>query len=481
MPADAVALSDTALVVRAQAGDRAAFATLYDQYSARIYDLCAHMLRDPDAAADATAEVFLAAAEHLDQLTDPMKVKSWLYAIARNEVYRRGRARSREAPIAAMDEVALPSVTAVDDMLDAPRAEPAGTAALLREASLGLADRDRLVLELTLAGGLDGHALGDALGVSVDAAHQAAHRMRERLARSVGALLVARQGAAECGALQGVLTEWDGTYSPLWRKRVARHVDRCAVCGRRGRSIREKVLTGAFAALPLGFLTPPQWLRRKVLDDAVMPPDVSGQPRGGRWRRSDGFPPLEKLARRRHIAAIVLGGAMVALLVIGGVSVLEADDRDTAIVAEKRTTTSVGGNTAREAPTTVPGQPGVLGPGDEATTTTKPKAVPPPPPADTAGPTLNVSSPEAFAVMPCGGANVYADAADPSGVVSVTVQYSGPAVGSFALSPSGGSSWSRLDVKFSNVGVYTFTFTARDAVGNANSASVPADAQICVT
>jgi hypothetical protein len=38
-----------------------------------------------------------------------------------------------------------------------------------------------------------------------------------------------------------------------------------------------------------------------------------------------------------------------------------------------------------------------------------------------------------------------------------------------------------LDVKFSNVGVYTFTFTARDAVGNANSASVPADAQICVT
>lgn len=484
MPADAAELSATDLVARAKGGDRAAFAALYDQYSAAIYDLCAHMLRDPDAAADATADVFVAAAEHLDELADPMKLKSWLYAIARNEVYRRSRDRSRVAPVGDLDEQALASTALAEQALDAPRAEPAGTATLLREASLGLADRDRLVLELTLAGGLDGRALGDALGVSVDAAHQAAHRMRDRLARSVGALLVARQGRADCTVLQGVIADWDGTFSPLWRKRVARHVDRCAICGARGRSVREKVLAGALAALPITFLTPPRWLRDRVLGDATLPPDLSGRPRSGRWRRRDGFPPLEAITRRRRIAAIVLGASMVAMLGAGGAAVLASDDATRSVVAEQHTATSAGGSTAREAPTTVPGQPGVVAPADEgSTTTTGPKAVVAPPTAapDTTGPTLKVGPLQIFVVGgPCTpGAPVSADAADPSGVTSVTVQHSGAANGSFSLSPNGGTQWFRHAV-LPSVGFYTLTFTARDNAGNTTAVSVSAEAQLCI-
>ncbi len=486
MPTDSPALADADLVTRAQSGDRDALGALYDRYAATVFDLCAHMLRDRDAAADATADVFLAAAEHIDELQDPTKVKSWLYAIARNEVYRRGR--TREAPMAEVGDVTAPVYdTAV---LDEPLAAPDDTAALLREASLGLADRDRMVLEMTLAGGLDGRALGDALGVSVDAAHQASHRMRDRLARSVGALLVARQGTSECPALRGVLDGWDGSFSVLWRKRVARHVDRCQVCGQRGRSVREKVLTGTFAALPLTLLSPPAWLRDRILGEATMPPDLSGPRRGGNHWRRDGFPPVGAVARRRRVLAALLGGAAVVLLLAGGVALLTEDDGSTtSIVArEQVTTTRANGNSAREAPSSAPGQPGVLVPGTDptsTTSTTKPKVVappPPPPPADTTGPTLKLSG-DAEYTFPCSGTNppplVRADVLDPSGISTVTGTYSGPASGSFTMAPVGGTGWEKR-VPVPLVGSYTITVTARDAHGNPTTASRGLTAWNCI-
>ena len=58
-------------------------------------------------------------------------------------------------------------------------------------------------------------------------------RLRDQVERSLGALLIARLGREDCEELDAILQGWDGKFSPLLRKRVARHVDGCDVCRER--------------------------------------------------------------------------------------------------------------------------------------------------------------------------------------------------------------------------------------------------------
>ena len=102
---DLVPTRDNAELVRAAtAGDRGAFAAIYDRYADRLHDFCWSILRDRDEAADATQDAFVVAAERLGQLRDPERLRPWLYAVARSQACRRARARSRVAPEEEMTE-----------------------------------------------------------------------------------------------------------------------------------------------------------------------------------------------------------------------------------------------------------------------------------------------------------------------------------------------------------------------------------------
>src|SRR6478672_7629788 len=105
--------TDAELAVAATAGDRAAFALIYDRYADKLHDFCVGMLRDRDSAADCVQDAFCTAATKLPELREPDKLRPWLYAVARNEALRRLRERRRETP---SDE--LP-----DDMSDEPGPE----------------------------------------------------------------------------------------------------------------------------------------------------------------------------------------------------------------------------------------------------------------------------------------------------------------------------------------------------------------------
>ena len=83
------ARDDAELVRAARAGDRGAFAAIYDRYADRLHDFCWSVLRDRDEAADATQDAFLVAAERLGQLRDPERLRPWLYAVARSQALRR--------------------------------------------------------------------------------------------------------------------------------------------------------------------------------------------------------------------------------------------------------------------------------------------------------------------------------------------------------------------------------------------------------
>jgi RNA polymerase sigma factor (sigma-70 family) len=251
--------TDAELASAAAAGDRRAFAQIYDRYADRLHDFCVGMLRDRDGAADCVQDVFCTAATTLSQLREPDKLRPWLYAIARSQALRRIRDRQRERlcddlPEAASGEPGPDTLAARSELAD-----------LIAQAAGGLSERDRSVLELTYRHGLNGPELAQALGVSQSNANNLVGRVRETIERSLGALLVARQARtnpAGCAELAAILDRWDGQFSVLMRKRIARHIESCPTCEQqRRRLVSPAALLGGAPV----FIPAPSWLRQHTL------------------------------------------------------------------------------------------------------------------------------------------------------------------------------------------------------------------------
>jgi RNA polymerase sigma factor (sigma-70 family) len=295
---------DAALVAAVLDGDRSAFAEVYDRYADRLYDFAHSMLRNPEDASDAVADAFVTFAEKLPQLREPDRLRPWLYAIVRSECLRRIKGRGRIAfggdePLVDMADTAMASdeVAATSELRQ-----------LVWDAAGGLAERDRAILDLHLRQGLDGADLGEAMGVSASSAYVLMNRLRGQLERSLGALLVAKTGRDDCSDLDNTLADWDGDYSPLVRKRVARHVDNCPRCTMRKAAMASPLAlfagVSAFAA--------PAGLRERVLSGIMLEAGRVSEPAttgGSGWHR---------WAKLGGIAAAII--ALVVLLVPGRLS-----------------------------------------------------------------------------------------------------------------------------------------------------------------
>ncbi|MGF1662072.1 MAG: RNA polymerase sigma factor, partial [Kineosporiaceae bacterium] len=325
---------DADLAVAAASGDREALAAIYDRYASRVFALAARQLRDRDAAADVTQDVFLTAARRIGGLADPERLRPWIFAVTRHRIVDHVRRSRRVVPTDTIEDVdSMELRSEGSEGFDRVRSDE--LRGLLADSSAGLDDRDRMVLELAYGAELAGRDLAHALGVRENTAHQLLSRARQRLRTSLGALLVARQGRRDCEELAALLQPWDGTLSTVWRKRVARHVDGCGTCSDTERRVLSPAALGS--AFPL--VAVPEGVREQVLaglDPASAPAgaatrgdaaarDGDAAPGAG-WRR-DGFPPddgeewsgLAALGhgRRPHRTAGVL-------LAVAGVAVLGA-------------------------------------------------------------------------------------------------------------------------------------------------------------
>jgi RNA polymerase sigma factor (sigma-70 family) len=148
------------LVARARSGDRTALGELYTEFADRIYGFCFTLLRDREQAADATQDTFVLAFQRIDQLRDPERLTSWMFAIARHVCLGQLGQRDRVKPVEAVPDVALLE----DDPVEAVLASEA--AALVWAAASGLSKRDRAVLFLNTRQGLEGAELTAALGLN---------------------------------------------------------------------------------------------------------------------------------------------------------------------------------------------------------------------------------------------------------------------------------------------------------------------------
>jgi RNA polymerase sigma-70 factor (ECF subfamily) len=82
-------------VLRAQAGDAAAFRTLYEAHVGRVYALCLRLTGDPTEAAEHTQDAFVRAWERLDSFRGESAFSTWLHRLTVNEVLASRRADGR--------------------------------------------------------------------------------------------------------------------------------------------------------------------------------------------------------------------------------------------------------------------------------------------------------------------------------------------------------------------------------------------------
>lgn len=248
----------TALVEAARAGDADARDTLVRDHFPLVHNIVGRALDGHADTDDIVQETMVRALDGLTGLRDPSRFRSWLVAIAMNGIRRRWHER-RRAPVPGLDRAA--------DLAD-----PAGDFTELTILRLGLSGQRRDVARATrwldeddaellalwwleAAGELTRAELAEGLGVPPRHAAVRVQRMKERLDTG-RAVVRALDALPPCPELTEILTAWDGRPSPLWRKRIARHLRTCAACtsrasGRSGLAPVEGLLVGIGLVPPL--------------------------------------------------------------------------------------------------------------------------------------------------------------------------------------------------------------------------------------
>ncbi len=167
-PADAAAEADPTarLIIRAQAGDRAAFDQIIVGHQRRIIALAWRMLGNREDARDAAQETFLRVYKHLNRFDPAQDFSGWLYRIAVNVCRdlarkRRNHHASFEAEIEAgnLAEPVSPHNTEAATLLAQERA-------ILRRALAALPDKERAAIVLRDLEGLPTEEVARILGSS---------------------------------------------------------------------------------------------------------------------------------------------------------------------------------------------------------------------------------------------------------------------------------------------------------------------------
>ena len=169
-PADS---TDSELLVRVADRDRVAFELLYQRYVRSVFGLALRRLRDRQRAEDAVQETFTAvwrSAKSYRPERGP--AAPWLYAVARNAIVDRQRART-EPP-------AEPADSPSGDPGPLDRAEASFVAWRVHRALEELPDKEREVVELAYWSGLSQSEVAEFLHIPLGTVKT---RTRSALAR----------------------------------------------------------------------------------------------------------------------------------------------------------------------------------------------------------------------------------------------------------------------------------------------------------
>jgi RNA polymerase sigma factor (sigma-70 family) len=250
--------SDYELVAAARAGYDPAYEELYRRYYGRIAAYVYRLVGDFARAEDVTQDTFLSALRRLRATESEIAFKPWIYEIARNasiDLYRRN-SRAEEVSINAdvgmrpADRQRLVGSTAPDAAaVDRERLSN------LQSALDELAESHNQIIVLRELEGLSYREIAERMGTTRASVESTLFRARRRLEHEYSELDSGRR----CAAMSATITRLsEGIASPRDRRRLARHLRRCAGCRRSARELgvdtaveRAPVRSKVAALLPL--------------------------------------------------------------------------------------------------------------------------------------------------------------------------------------------------------------------------------------
>jgi len=174
--------TDAALIERYLRGEMAAFDTLMRAHEDRVFAVCLRMLRDREAALDATQETFVTVFRKADRFAGRSAFSTWLYRVAVNTCYDHAR-KAKRHQAEALPENNDPPDHAAGDEFGSIELRPDLEAAL---AALPAEFRSAVVLADVEGLGLQ--TVAEALGVPVGTVKSRVFRGRKLLAEALGNL-----------------------------------------------------------------------------------------------------------------------------------------------------------------------------------------------------------------------------------------------------------------------------------------------------
>ncbi|MGW6391639.1 sigma-70 family RNA polymerase sigma factor [Streptomyces sp. NPDC055103] len=245
---------DAEVVAAARAGDEQARHGLIAGCLPLVYNIVGRAMNGHPDVDDVVQETMIRVVNGLEGVRDLASFRSWLVAVAMNEV-RRCWSTRRAASVSAPDDVAQVADPSGDFVgLTVLRLGLSGQRRETAEATRWMDENDRDLLSLwwqEAAGQLTRAELATAMELSPQHAAVRVQRMKEQLeiSRTVVRALAA---TPRCPMLDEVVADWDGRPSTLWRKRIARHIRSCGECSGFGRDLvpAEGLLSGLILVIP---------------------------------------------------------------------------------------------------------------------------------------------------------------------------------------------------------------------------------------
>ena len=216
--------SDRDLVLAFKRGEEAAYDEMYERYRARVYGVCARILRNPQDAEEASQETFLRAFQALHRFNGRYQLGAWLARIAANTSVDQLRSKSR-APVVALPEAQEPVSPDAD-----PERLVVGEYPQLQRAISDVKPLHAQAIALRALEGMSHQEIADRLALTPAQVKALLHRARNSLRRAwdraEGWLLApifsirALFGDRSDGQAPPLLSA-SGTLSPLLAERVA--------------------------------------------------------------------------------------------------------------------------------------------------------------------------------------------------------------------------------------------------------------------
>jgi RNA polymerase sigma factor (sigma-70 family) len=289
--------------------DDAAFEALYDRHHRNLLAFCRHMLGSREEAEDVLQHTFLAAYRSMPE-GDDVRVKPWLYAVARNRCLSVLRARR--------DAVALDEGVVATEGLVAEVDRRADLRALVRDVQRLPPDQREALLLFEL-GDSSHEEIATILGVRKEKVKALVFQARETL--------MGWRAAREtpCAEVREQLATLRG--SALRRASIRRHVEQCAGCAQYETEVQRQRAALA-VALPV---VPAAGLKAAILASAVGGSGVAGVAVGAGTAAGVG---AKGLVAKVLVTVAVAGGAGTG----GYVAVEKLEERGKAPAREEQAT-----------------------------------------------------------------------------------------------------------------------------------------------